>query len=95
MQICIIAVLKLSYRPCTGVFSIVFRYLLEWHYVFCVVDGCCWFSSQYDVGETIFRSLDVITILVPPALPAALTVGTVYAIARLKKQKISCISPQR
>jgi predicted P-type ATPase len=51
--------------------------------------------NHYDVGETIFRSLDVVTILVPPALPAALTVSTVYAIARLKKQKISCISPQR
>ena len=42
-----------------------------------------------------FRSLDVVTILVAPALPAALTVGTVYAIARLKKKKIHCISPQR
>lgn len=52
-------------------------------------------SLQYNVGETMFRSLDVVTILVAPALPAALTVGTVYAIARLKKKKIHCISPQR
>ena len=42
-----------------------------------------------------FRSLDVVTILVAPALPAALTVGTIYAIARLKKKKIHCTSPQR
>jgi cation-transporting P-type ATPase 13A2 len=32
---------------------------------------------------------------VPPALPAAMTVGTVFAINRLKKKKIFCISPPR
>eukprot|EP00731_Ephydatia_muelleri_P014336 Em0008g56a len=43
----------------------------------------------------IVRSLDIVTTVVPPALPAALTVGTVYALQRLKKQQIYCISPQR
>ena len=33
--------------------------------------------------------------MVPPALPAAMTVGTYYAQNRLKKTKIFCISPQR
>ena len=33
--------------------------------------------------------------MVPPALPAAMTVGTYYAQSRLKKLKIFCISPQR
>jgi cation-transporting P-type ATPase 13A2 len=33
--------------------------------------------------------------IVPPALPAALSIGVIYAITRLKKQKISCISPPR
>ncbi|KAL5492024.1 hypothetical protein EMCRGX_G017412 [Ephydatia muelleri] len=51
--------------------------------------------SHYDIRETIIRAFDVITIVVPPALPAALTVGTVYALQRLKKQQIYCISPQR
>ena len=51
--------------------------------------------KHYDVQETIYRALDVITIVVPPALPAALTVGTVYALNRLRKQQIYCISPQR
>lgn len=37
----------------------------------------------------------MITITVPPALPAAMTIGTVFAINRLKKKKIFCISPQR
>ena len=37
----------------------------------------------------------MITTVVPPALPAALTVGTVYALARLRRKNIFCISPQR
>ena len=45
--------------------------------------------------ETLVRALDIITIVVPPALPAAMTIGTVYAQNRLKKQGIFCISPPR
>lgn len=37
--------------------------------------------------DTIEKALDVITIAVPPALPAAMTVGKVYALNRLKKFK--------
>lgn len=47
------------------------------------------------VGQMIKRLLDIVTIIVPPALPAAMTVGTVYAQNRLKKQRIFCISPPR
>ena len=43
----------------------------------------------------IVRALDLITIVVPPALPATLTIGTNFALSRLKKQQIFCISPQR
>ena len=43
----------------------------------------------------IVRALDLITIVVPPALPATLTIGTNFAISRLKKSQIFCISPQR
>uniref|UniRef100_A0AAY5ET80 Cation-transporting P-type ATPase N-terminal domain-containing protein n=1 Tax=Electrophorus electricus TaxID=8005 RepID=A0AAY5ET80_ELEEL len=43
----------------------------------------------------VVKSLDIITITVPPALPAALTAGIVYAQRRLKKMGIFCISPQR
>ena len=51
---------------------------------------------QYNnIKETILRAFDVITTVVPPALPAALAVGTVYSLNRLKKQNIYCISPQR
>uniref|UniRef100_A0A3B4U992 Polyamine-transporting ATPase 13A3 n=1 Tax=Seriola dumerili TaxID=41447 RepID=A0A3B4U992_SERDU len=43
----------------------------------------------------IIESLDIITITVPPALPAAMTAGIVYAQRRLKRVGIFCISPQR
>ena len=48
-----------------------------------------------DIGILIDRSLDLLTICVPPALPAAMTCGVVFAINRLKEQKIFCISPNR
>eukprot|EP00731_Ephydatia_muelleri_P014339 Em0008g59a len=41
------------------------------------------------------RGFDLITIVVPPALPVAITIGTVYAVARLKKASIFCIAQQR
>lgn len=43
----------------------------------------------------ILRALDIITIVVPPALPATLTIGTTFAINRLKKLDIFCIAPTR
>ncbi|KNG82285.1 putative P-type ATPase [Aspergillus nomiae NRRL 13137] len=43
----------------------------------------------------IVRALDLITIVVPPALPATLTIGTNFALSRLKNQNIFCISPQK
>lgn len=43
----------------------------------------------------ILRALDLITIVVPPALPATLSIGTSFAINRLKKLGIFCISPPR
>lgn len=48
-----------------------------------------------NVGNLIDRSLDLLTICVPPALPAAMTCGVVFAIQRLKRQQIFCISPNR
>uniref|UniRef100_G1RA24 Polyamine-transporting ATPase 13A3 n=1 Tax=Nomascus leucogenys TaxID=61853 RepID=G1RA24_NOMLE len=51
--------------------------------------------NEVQVGVIIIESLDIITITVPPALPAAMTAGIVYAQRRLKKIGIFCISPQR
>ncbi|KJE95551.1 ATPase type 13A2 isoform 3, variant [Capsaspora owczarzaki ATCC 30864] len=46
-------------------------------------------------ADAILKALDLITVVVPPALPAAMTIGTVFAIARLKKGLVYCISPPR
>jgi cation-transporting ATPase 13A2 len=37
----------------------------------------------------------LITVVVPPALPATLSIGTSFALARLRKAKIFCVSPNR
>lgn len=50
---------------------------------------------QVPAKTIIIESLDIITITVPPALPAAMTAGIVYAQRRLKHIGIFCISPQR
>ncbi|KAL1500830.1 hypothetical protein ABEB36_006263 [Hypothenemus hampei] len=38
------------------------------------------------------KALDIITIVIPPALPAVMTVGKLFAINRLKKSQIFCIN---
>lgn len=44
------------------------------------------------IVDIIMKSLDLICIVIPPALPGALTASLIYAQARLKKEKIYCIS---
>jgi len=41
------------------------------------------------------RAMNMITIAVPAALPAAMSVGVVFAMARLRAKNIFCISPPR
>ena len=43
----------------------------------------------------VVRALDLVTIVVPPALPATMSIGTSFAISRLRKMDIFCISPTR
>lgn len=45
-------------------------------------------------GKIAIESLDLITIAVPPALPAAMSVGRFYAQRRLERSNIYCISPR-
>ncbi|TDG39668.1 hypothetical protein AWZ03_013910 [Drosophila navojoa] len=47
-----------------------------------------------DTVKIVVESLDLITIVVPPALPAAMSVGRFYAQKRLKANNIFCISPR-
>lgn len=57
------------------------------------------FPMQIDLGVPVSllvtRTLDLITVTVPPALPTAMSCGIVFAIGRLKKSDIFCISPSR
>ncbi|KAI3378533.1 hypothetical protein SNEBB_000515 [Seison nebaliae] len=55
----------------------------------------CMKNAGENLRNIILRTLDIITIVVPPALPAAMTIGTYYAQARLKKKRIFSISPSK
>lgn len=46
------------------------------------------------MSDIALESLDLITIVVPPALPAAMTVGRFYAQNRLQAKNVYCISPR-
>lgn len=45
------------------------------------------------IKKIIIRALDIVTIVVPPALPAAMSIGIFAAQMRLRKKQIFCISP--
>ncbi|XP_054266633.1 polyamine-transporting ATPase 13A3-like isoform X2 [Macrosteles quadrilineatus] len=42
----------------------------------------------------VLEALDLVTIVVPPSLPAAMAVGCISAQSRLKDQNIFCVSPR-
>ena len=75
-----------------------FRFIVVLFCIAAIGMGYCvyvYVKRQAPWSMVVLRCLDIITIVVPPALPAAMTVGTYYAQSRLKKLKIFCISPQR
>uniref|UniRef100_A0A452SHR5 ATPase cation transporting 13A2 n=1 Tax=Ursus americanus TaxID=9643 RepID=A0A452SHR5_URSAM len=47
------------------------------------------------LNEIVIRALDLVTVVVPPALPAAMTVCALYAQSRLRSQGIFCVHPLR
>eukprot|EP00095_Tigriopus_kingsejongensis_P012017 maker-scaffold982_size73714-snap-gene-0.8 protein:Tk12017 transcript:maker-scaffold982_size73714-snap-gene-0.8-mRNA-1 annotation:"cation-transporting atpase 13a3" len=51
-------------------------------------------EGESTITEIALDALDLITIVVPPALPAAMTIGSIYAQKRLQKKGIYCISPR-
>lgn len=53
------------------------------------------FQHKYSLGlaKMMRKSLDILTIVVPPALPSVMTTGLYLAQMRLKKQGIFCINP--
>ena len=64
-----------------------------------IIGFCCTIPTLIKQGATtpvlIDKSLDLLTVTVPPALPATMSAGVAFAVARLKSQKIFCISPPR
>lgn len=60
--------------------------------------GTCytvWLSISFgwDVWETLLRSVDTLSCTVPPALPAAMSLGVVSSMDRIKRKRIRCIRP--
>ena len=43
-------------------------------------------------SSVVLKALDLLTIAIPPALPAAMSMGKMYAQNRLQKHKIFCIN---
>lgn len=76
---------------------------IDWICVFNVsvrfVWGNTWYVNkrpQADPLEIVLRGLDLFTIVIPPALPIALTSAQFFALRRLRiQQSIFCISPPR
>nr|XP_060623233.1 probable cation-transporting ATPase 13A5 [Anolis sagrei ordinatus] len=60
-----------------------------------IYGACVYAENKRPVNETALMALLLLSGVINPALPAALTTGIVYAQRRLKKRKIFCISPQR
>lgn len=52
-------------------------------------------SQGFDASYIVIRSLDLITIAIPPALPTAMAAGISFALFRLSKRGIFCIAPHR
>lgn len=50
--------------------------------------------EYFEDKDIVLRLCNIITIAVPPALPAAMSVGIVFALARLRRGKIYSISPE-
>ncbi|KAJ2610985.1 hypothetical protein EV177_003697, partial [Coemansia sp. RSA 1804] len=57
------------------------------------------FSNFLRLGVTldsiVIHALDLITVVVPPALPATMSIGVSFALSRLRMKHIFCISPTR
>ncbi|CAG8441606.1 2748_t:CDS:10 [Diversispora eburnea] len=60
-----------------------------------IISAYNFIRMQVDPHLIIVRALDLITIVIPPALPTTMSIGTSFAIERLRKTKIFCISPAR
>ena len=51
--------------------------------------------GEIKVRDIILKILDLITVTVPPGLPISMTFGIIYAVDKMKKKQIFCISPNK
>lgn len=74
-----------------------FKYISGMFIAVCVIYSIVFSNLKNDtsVEELLVLFFDMITIGVPPALPACLGIGIGYAVARLKKGKIICIKREK
>lgn len=67
--------------------------------ILAIIGWACSLQQLIDLGfepvEIIQKTGDLVTIAVPPTLPAAMTIGTSFSLWRLRKKGIFCISPPR
>ena len=53
------------------------------------------FAGANATGLVVFvRTADLFTVLIPPALPIAITAGTTFAVTRLRMADIFCVVPK-
>lgn len=52
-------------------------------------------GESINIDDLIIKLIDLILIAVPPALPVSMTFGIIYAIEKLQKKKIFCISQNK
>ena len=43
----------------------------------------------------IVKFLDLITVTVPPGLPVSMTFGIIFAVSKMEKKNIYCVSPSK
>ncbi|KAH8740797.1 hypothetical protein FG386_002759 [Cryptosporidium ryanae] len=59
----------------------------------CILTGILSYMVCVDFITILFKSIDLFTIVAPPALPATIAAGCNIAVMKLKKKKISCSNP--
>ncbi|EDV19819.1 uncharacterized protein TRIADDRAFT_61736 [Trichoplax adhaerens] len=52
-------------------------------------------ANRATTKNIVLRTIDIITIAIPPQLPIALSIGVSFALNRLRKAGIFCINPSR
>ena len=67
---------------------------------FVALGGLAWTIYSYFLvnaksKDILMACLDMITVVIPPALPTCMSIGIAFAISRLKKANIFCISPNK